>query len=436
MGKLTMSTKSKKVRFSQALNNAKEVLSRHRDVLKPPVIVVRDLYGRIRVALEAEPTDKQVAEELHRALGGYSPGPDNVFLDKKDMFQPSAVFKSPDRIKLTGDWLFLLDQQLTGQDWLRRPVFRDTNDIKRATLFSIKGGVGRSTALAVWSWHLADQGKKVLVVDMDLESPGLGTTLLPQEKFPDFGVVDWLVEDAVKQADENLLRDMVATSPLSGDRGGEILVVPACGTDLESYITKLSRAYLEVGRLEEPFSFACRIDSMLRELERSEKPDVVLIDSRAGIHDIAAATVTRLNALVFLFAVESPQTWYAYRMLFQHWLLQHPSLEPFRNNLKMVAAMVPKTNVADYLERFKESSYDLWSENLYEETTEDRAECFNFDLNALEAPHFPLRIDWDERFQEFNPLEHPEVLSPIHIEACYGNFLHEATSLVTGEEPR
>ncbi len=41
------------------------------------------------------------------------------------------------------------------------------------TFYSFKGGVGRSMCVAQVAWILASNGKKVLVVDWDLESPGL-----------------------------------------------------------------------------------------------------------------------------------------------------------------------------------------------------------------------------------------------------------------------
>src|SRR5262245_50593676 len=44
---------------------------------------------------------------------------------------------------------------------------------KIITFYSYKGGTGRSMALANVAWILASTGKKVLMVDWDLEAPGL-----------------------------------------------------------------------------------------------------------------------------------------------------------------------------------------------------------------------------------------------------------------------
>ena len=84
----------------------------------------------------------------------------------------------------------------------------ETDDI---VFFSIKGGVGRSTALAATAWSLAQEGKRVLVLDLDLESPGLSSALLPSERQPMYGIIDWLIEDLVDNGDV-VFESMVATS--------------------------------------------------------------------------------------------------------------------------------------------------------------------------------------------------------------------------------
>ena len=44
------------------------------------------------------------------------------------------------------------------------------------TFYSYKGGTGRTMALANVGWILASSGKRVLLVDWDLEAPGLQDT--------------------------------------------------------------------------------------------------------------------------------------------------------------------------------------------------------------------------------------------------------------------
>src|SRR5689334_7904569 len=49
----------------------------------------------------------------------------------------------------------------------------DDENGKVVTFYSYKGGTGRTMALANVAWILAANGKRVLVADWDLESPGL-----------------------------------------------------------------------------------------------------------------------------------------------------------------------------------------------------------------------------------------------------------------------
>ena len=45
--------------------------------------------------------------------------------------------------------------------------------MKTITFYSYKGGVGRSLTLSNIAMRLADLGKKVCIIDFDLEAPGL-----------------------------------------------------------------------------------------------------------------------------------------------------------------------------------------------------------------------------------------------------------------------
>ena len=81
----------------------------------------------------------------------------------------------------------------------------------------------------------------MLVLDLDLESPGLSSSLLPEDRRPTFGIADWLVEDLVDNGD-TVFKDMVATSALS--HNGEIFVVPAHGVKAGEYVAKLGRVWM------------------------------------------------------------------------------------------------------------------------------------------------------------------------------------------------
>ncbi len=417
-----------KVRFQDALDKAIKFTKENYLLLGEDPIIIRDVYGCISIILQCKKNSKhkKLSGQLFNSLGNFAYSIDSIFVYREDLFAIDNLINSPDKIKIpeSNPAIYLLDRQITGQDWLRQPI-QENSHPPRVTLFGIKGGVGRSTALAVWSWYLAEKlGKKVLVVDLDLESPGIGQILLPIDKMPGFGVIDWLVEDAVEQADDSLLREMVVTSPLSSHSEGEIRVVTAAGNQEQDYIAKLSRVYMDINQEGKQLDFAHRLAKMLRQLEAQEKPDIVLLDSRAGIHDIAAIAITRLSDIALLFAVNTPQTWQAYHYLFKHWQKWNVNLGGFRGNLKMVSAMIPETGREEYISSLTEAAYDLFSSTLYD--FEDNADYFNFDINAIDAPHYPLKVFWYRAFQDFNPLKQ---FNSNDVELCFGDFLQELTRL-------
>jgi len=243
----------------------------------------------------------------------------------------------------------------------------------------MKGGVGRSTALGILALRLAQHEKLVLVADFDLESPGLSSLLLPQERLPSYGIVDWLVEDRVGQADAGLLSQLTAQSPLADGQPGKIIVLPAFGAGESHYIEKLARVYPPVERggvgVEE---FTDRVARLLKRVEENFRVNCTLLDSRAGLHDIAATTVTRLQAGALLFAINSPQTWQAYGLLFRHWQRSPEITAGFRENLKIVDALVPETERSRHRETMIDSAHQLFADTIYEESTGEDFEAFNF----------------------------------------------------------
>jgi hypothetical protein len=277
---------------------------------------------------------------------------------------------------------------------------------------------------------------RVLVIDLDLESPGVGSFLLPDEARPDFGVIDWLVEDAVGQADALLAQNLMARSPLASNTQGDILVIPASGRQRPGYdyLAKLSRAYVPVSRQDGVREFGDRIVDFVEQMEKTLRPQVVILDSRAGLHDIAAAAITRLDALCFLFAGNSRQTWEDYGLLFRQWSTYPERAARLRKNLQMVAALIPESGADAYLERFRLSSHKLFESSLYEETAAEELDAFNYGIHDEDAPHQPLRIRWSRAFLEYDPLGTSEAVELAQIEAAFGHFMAGAEFLVLGEE--
>jgi len=435
--------------FNDVLPRVADILSVQ--ILPPDIepLVMRDIHGRVRIALDmprSNNTDEIMTtlDQSLSALGVYSNGEGKNVLCRDDFFDPDSIFNSPEILQWvqpnTDKTVRILNRQITGQDWDLLEKFSAIK-IPRLVFFGIKGGVGRSTALAILAYKLANSGKKVLLIDLDLESPGLSGLLLPPDHLADFGIVDWLVEDALGQGDE-VLRRMISVSPLSEYTQGEIRIAAAMGIDDISYLEKLSRAYGDVNINGKAEMFTQRIRRLVEKLEESEKPDAVLIDSRAGLHDLAAISIVGLATTALLFATDTEQSWQDYRLLFSHWQSFPEIAATVRERLAIVQALFPESNQSERVRHFLEESYKLFSETLYEEippspvdqlpiSLDFDKELFNYDIEIENAPHFPLRINWNNRFQEFDPkLLGQGFFSEAEIEAGFGEFLSKAMQFI------
>ena len=108
--------------------------------------------------------------------------------------------------------------------------------------YSFKGGVGRSMAVLNLAYSLAAKGRHVLVLDMDLEAPGLSGFLHREEEiagFARFDMVDlvkWAssVKSPIELSDYPPLTDYAVVVPpekvVSGDghrsESGRLSIIP------------------------------------------------------------------------------------------------------------------------------------------------------------------------------------------------------------------
>ena len=361
-----------------------------------PLYLVRNLYGRVRISVsdsvEADESCRDALQrlsgELSEALGvhGY-PAQDAVLFVDPGML--NTLCDAAEEINGL-DRIYWVDRLVTGRDWWTVGSSGSGQEAKRCTLFSVKGGVGRSTTAAVLAWHLAHNGERVLVVDLDLESPGLSSAMLDFRARPDFGVIDWFVEDLVGQGDHVLDR-MTAAPAWAQNLEGEVRIAPAHGGDPGEYLAKLGRVYMDTG--DAPWT--TRLKRLLVRLEADLRPSVVLLESRNGLHDIAAATVTDLDADVLLFAVDSESTWTDYEILFRHWQARNLATG-IRERLSIVSALTPELGTEPYLQGFRQRAWDLFRDHLYDEVVPsvDSGDEFSFDLHDEHAPHDPMVVHW------------------------------------------
>ena len=431
--------------FDQILPAVAQVLEAHRPEVTPLdwLVINRDLNGRVRfiapVEVETDEARRGTLQGLYELLAeriqphGYA-GDVSVLYDVN---LESACAGGARRILQGFDHVWVVDRLATEGNWTQ--IAPETEGVPRVVFFSIKGGVGRSTALAACAWKLAQVGKRVLVLDLDLESPGLSSSLLPDDRQPTYGVTDWLVEDLVNNAD-GLIDDMVATSDLSRD--GQIYVVPAHGANPGEYVLKLGRIWMPKVRNDgSRETWSARLQRLLQLLEARLQPDIVLIDSRAGIDEVASACVTDLGAnLVLLFATEGSQTWTGYRILFEHWR-RGGAARQIRERLRTVAAMVPEVERIAYVEGLRERAHGVFAETLYDDIPPadpaaisferegehavwrvgEFVEGWNFDEADEGAPHYPWVVHWHRSFAGLRSLQgRLAVIDDVEVNSIFG----------------
>lgn len=168
------------------------------------------------------------------------------------------------------------------------------------TFYSFKGGVGRSMALANAAVELAKRGRRVLVVDFDLEAPGLDTfdVLRPPPGKAVPGIIDFVREflDVDRAPDA---RRFLARLPDVGDRGGELWIMPS-GAQEASYAARFNE--IDWAALYEKRDGYLLFEDLKAQWREVVKPDYVLVDSRTGHTDTGGICTRQLpDAVAILF---------------------------------------------------------------------------------------------------------------------------------------
>lgn len=407
-------------------------------------LVVRDSSGRLRfLSPEAPPTGEkreQIEKEIVEALGAYSRR-DGV-LAFRDEPGVQLLLKDSGALPVRQDSLHfhLLDRRIIGSAWLDRPL-ESAAKPPRIVFASLKGGVGRSTALAIAASDLSRRNKNILVVDLDLEAPGVGHMLLNGDRLPRFGTVDYLVENGLGGVTERSLQDFVGTSPLTSPSGGRVDVVPALGKEAIEHpsntLPKLARAMIEdINPKGTSISMTVKIAEMIRRFTARDQYDVILIDSRAGMSELAAPPILALGATVLLFGTAQQQTIEGYAGMFAAFnLLAERDREAGRRaEWRLLLKAVYSKAGQDELTaaRYRDDLYDLFADNLYDadEELQGNAEAISFDIDDESAPHWPLVIPFAQSFVEFDPVRTPSQLTAPFYEQSYRQFLDGIDSLI------
>lgn len=385
-------------------------------------LLLRDAEGFVTIVVReamAPELKEELACKLSEALGIYATAP--PVLTPDEIFDTSLSDSSNDKFEFVTcangyqSYVRYIERRIVGGDWVRDIQQPIPGAPKVVVFSSLKGGVGRSTALSVAAVHLARKGKSVLAIDLDLEAPGIGGMFLGRNELPPYGALDFYVEFGRTIISQEFMSDMCRVA-YQDESGGSFTIVPATGLTSQlspqNVLGKISRAYLEVlDDVGKAVSFLDKTRELISQLCSGRNYDVVFVDARAGLNESTAATIQGLGADVLFFGVDTPQTWDGYTYFLAH-LARHKteavSLEDWRYKLKVVHAKALDSE--NSLKEFRDRSWELFSSYLYdeldgEEVAEGLTEAFGFDLDDPTAPHYAWPILMSEKFYEYNPLD-------------------------------
>lgn len=423
-------------------------------------IALRDTTGRLAffagTALDESIVERLTAQ-LRAALGPYA-RTDRVVAGASDFGASEVLADTSAQTVFVDDRIVrLLDRRLVGADWLRAPSAAAPPP-PRFVFASLKGGVGRSTALSVTAAHLASHGRRVLAVDFDMEAPGLGAMLLDEATtLPDFGLIDALVENGLAPLDDLFLADLVGPSGLA-DRGGKIDVIPAFGRrsllNPGDVLAKIARAYVE--DVHEDGTVATVLDQVSELVGRFadvKRYDAILVDARAGLHETTAAAILGLGAEVLLFGLDEPQTFQGYSALFAHLARFVPQTGPLPEWLDRLTLVQGKAISADshaaFVERCQsvvahlkfgarapsaDGAVMLPARPFHDVPWDDDVSDEDLVVEEGPIPREPVPIFEDDRFRLFQPMKRHDLLSEPVYRFSYGEFLARIDQAFPGRD--
>lgn len=375
------------------------------------VTIIRDVYGKIRIFLEPQegmeiedPDLTELKNRLSENLGPYYG--EDIWWPQGEKDGYKALIDVIHQEKITAEWdddtlsprWYILERHIAKLAWTNKesgnPPWSEDNVDKGhkpavVTFFSFKGGVGRTTALVATALTLARHGHRVAMVDLDLEAPGLSTILL-SDTDNITGAIDYLLEKPIYNSHKIKWPlqphiKQINNQTLLGDAGETLRLLPA-GTVDNDYLEKLARLdfqNLADNQLPETFR------GMLRELESATRPlDFILLDARAGFHDIGGLAIADLSHAAVIFGRQSSQSWAG----LTHVIRCLGRSEKQGLPLVLVHAMAPSVATPSRnleLKEFKDKAYQVFQEKYYSEDEVVPNE------NDNDAPFTPVVVSWE-----------------------------------------
>ena len=390
------------------------------------ILLVKDLFGRLRVILWCPKKDWPSSQlEIDRnllaeasiywsgdVLRGYKAN------DMPDGPWQNEAWQLGEEILCTSG-LRILERQRTKEGWFEAPeqppwaVAKEDPAI--AVFYSFKGGVGRSTALAATALQLAAAGERVVVLDLDLDAPGVGALLAGHDgATARWGVVDYLIERRVLPVDEDMeLADYYHRCPSSLFSGTGDIVVFSAGTTDRWYLGKLARLDYGLEPDDEKHPFV----QLLHQIRRDIRPQWILVDARAGLGNVSGFLLGGLCHIHVLIGTLADASWQGLEMIIDRLGGDRVRLGRPQAECVLVAAMIPRSQERQFQESkswFTDRARDVFTSSYYSEPDQGDEFWTVDDVESTDAPHVPVALSYDERLVLFREVS--EVATDVLLE--------------------
>jgi MinD-like ATPase involved in chromosome partitioning or flagellar assembly/lipopolysaccharide biosynthesis regulator YciM len=215
--------------------------------------------------------------------------------------------------------------------------------MKTITFYSYKGGVGRSLTLSNIAMRLADLGKKVCIIDFDLEAPGLHLKFkkyLTQSKI-ERGLVEYIDEFQNNSILPSEIKNHIVNLDYKGTLNGSINLLPAGNINNNDYWKRLSSIDWKELFYSEQSNGVSLLLHLKELIKKDYNPDFILIDSRTGITDISGIAMTLLSDSVVTLAANNDENIIGASKVIRSLLQEENNLTGIKPNLYFVLSRIP-----------------------------------------------------------------------------------------------
>ena len=422
------------VHLDEAIEQARAVLEGvlENGALRKAVLV-NDLFGRIRVAVWPAHEDPELAASLATRLSAackalwsgsiWIASAENTPASEHDSLADAAWSGGipTDR----SDRLRINDRHRSRTSWFSAPSAAPIAPPPIVAFYSFKGGVGRTTAAAAFALNWARRGKRVAALDVDLDAPGLGKLLDADGEGTTarWGVVDYLLEQGVDLPLDDY-RHTCARAKVTGD--GVIDVYPS-GRVNEHYLAKLSKLDLEMATANEASKAQANpLERLLSRLQADSHPDLIVLDSRAGLSPAAGLVLGGIAHVHVVVSTAGEQALDGLRVVIRRLGEARIYADQPQAECVLVQAMIPDHPElgARAIAHFDTTAEDIFREHYYarpkgkrdddylsdpgadrREVDDDDGTWTLADLDSSEAPHRAVGIRYKSKFADFRRID-------------------------------